>query len=219
MFSARGRRWTAQRQLILSRTQAQHNGIAYDHRRMNYVGVSQWFTGSRVRHVKLFRQLDSDLLSGYLPQSGIVVNGNSISTDNPRDRDVVFNNRENLSLAKAVARHLCLIKALAVSRQYLNSRPDAGVIQQRVNERTITCAAKLFRAQLWILVEKCVEINSPPLANAVRDDSIRLSYSYQRRAARRSNVRLDRNQTAEILCSETPTLAFISDHQLPLTRL
>src|SRR3989442_10102726 len=116
MFSARRKRGTAQRQLILSRTQTQHNGIAYDHRRMNNVGVPQSFTGSHVRNVKLIRQLDSDLLSGYLPQSGVVVNGDSISTDNPRDRDVIFNDGENLGPAETVAGHLRLSEPVPISR-------------------------------------------------------------------------------------------------------
>src|SRR6266480_508769 len=137
MFSARRKRRTAQRQLILSWTQTQQSGIAYDQRRMNYVGVPQSFTGSHVSNVKLIRQLDSDVLSGYLTQSGVVVNGDSISTDKSRGRDVIFNDRKNLGVAKAIARHLCLTKPLAVSRQYLDSRPDAGVFEQRLNEQTI----------------------------------------------------------------------------------
>ena len=85
MLSARGRGRPIQRQLILSRTQTQHGGISYDHRRMNYVGVSQLFTGSHVRNVKLIRQLDNDLLPRYLPKNGVVVNGDSVSPDNPCD--------------------------------------------------------------------------------------------------------------------------------------
>src|SRR2546421_2463726 len=190
MLPTRGRGRPAQRQLILSRTQTQHNSIAYDHRRINCVGVPQLFTGSHVRNVKLIRQLDNDLLPGYLPKSGVVVNGDSVSPDHPRDRDVIFNNGENLGVAEAVAGHLCLSKPFAVSRQNLDSGTDAGVIKQRFNEHSVICSAKLFRTQLWILVQECIEVDSPPLANAVRDDSIRLSYAYQRLAVRGRNVSL-----------------------------
>src|SRR6266542_3483134 len=81
------------------------------------------------------------------------------------------------------------------------------------------CAAKLFRAQLWILIKECVEIDSPPLAKGAGDNSVRLSYTHQGSAARWLNVRLSRNQTTEIFCAQTPTHTFIGNHQLSSTRL
>src|ERR1700736_3735919 len=125
MLAARGNGRPAQRQLILSWTQTQHSGIAYDHRRVNYLGVPQSFSGAHVRNVVLTRQLNNDLLPGYLPESGVVVNGDSVSPDNSRDGDVIFNDGENLRVAETVAGHLCLSEPLAVSRQHPNSGPDA----------------------------------------------------------------------------------------------
>src|SRR6185436_8785785 len=100
----------------------------------------------------LSRQLDRDLLPGYLAQGRIVVDGDSVATDDPSDCDVILNNRENLCIAKAIAGHLRLGKLFAISCQYLDGAPDPGVIEQRVNQRTITLAAKFLRPQLWVLV-------------------------------------------------------------------
>src|SRR4030095_8053484 len=163
---------------------------------MNYVRVSQLFTGPHVRNVVLVRQLYDDLLPGYLSQGSVVVSGYSVSPDDSRDRDIVFNDGENVRVAKAVARYLRLSETFAVSRQYLDGRSDARLIKYGVNERAIICAAKLFRAQLWILVKNSIEIDSPPFAKAASDDCIRRSYPYQRHAACRFNVRFSRDQTA-----------------------
>src|SRR5258706_7566945 len=186
---------------------------------MNYVGVAKLFTGSHVRYVVLLRQLDHDFLPGYLAQGSIVVSGYSISPDNPRDGDVVFNDSENIRVAKAVAGDLRLSETFAVSRQHLDGRPGAGTIKEGVNERAIVCATKLLRAQPWILVIKSDEIDSPPFAKSASDDRIRRPDAYQRRAASRFNVRFSRNQSAEFLCVEAPTRAVVSYHHLSLRRL
>src|SRR6185437_13888376 len=186
---------------------------------MNHVGVSPLLTGPHVSYVILLRQLDNDFLRGYLAQGSVVISSYSVSPDNPRDRDVVFNDGENIRVAKAVARYLRLSEPFAVSRQDLDGRPDARTIKQRVNERAIVCATKVLRAQLRILVKKSVEIDSPPFAKPASDDRIRRPDAYQGRAACRFNVRFSGNQTAEFLCVEAPTRAVSSYHQLPCSRL